>query len=255
MKTVFITGAASGIGLMTAKLFAKKGYFVGLYDINNDVIETQLASGEFPNACGCYCDVSNAESVQEALKHFTKHTEGKINILINNAGVLTSGFFEEIQAKQHESMIDVNIKGVTTVAQLAYPYLKATPNSLLVNTCSASSIHGIPYLAVYSASKFYVDGLSEALSIEWQTDDIRVISIKPPVIDTAMGASLHPNLTKNMPIEFSSEDVAQFIFNTINGNKTSYIIDFKTKAWVFINRFLSAGARMKLVKYLCNFEK
>ena len=187
MKTVFITGAASGIGLITAKLFAKQGYFVGLYDINKEEINTLLKSDQFPNVCGCFCDVTDVDSIKEALEHFSHHTDGKFDVLINNAGVLSSGLFEELALQQHELMIDINVKGFTNVAQIAHQYLKGTENSAMINLCSASSIYGIPYLGVYSATKHYVSGLSEALSIEWEVDDIRVISIKPPILNNRMG--------------------------------------------------------------------
>ena len=77
MKTVFITGAAAGIGLAIAQRFAAEGWFVGIYDVNSGAIEQLLQSGEFSNACGGYCDVSNYDSVNKALQHFGEHEQTK----------------------------------------------------------------------------------------------------------------------------------------------------------------------------------
>jgi NAD(P)-dependent dehydrogenase (short-subunit alcohol dehydrogenase family) len=85
MKTVLITGAAHGIGLATARHFAGKGWFVGLYDINSDALDGLLASGTFPQACGSYCDVTRRDSIEEALDHFARHTNGRLDVLVNNA--------------------------------------------------------------------------------------------------------------------------------------------------------------------------
>ncbi|PCH94691.1 MAG: short-chain dehydrogenase [Gammaproteobacteria bacterium] len=254
MKSVFITGAASGIGLMTAKLFSQAGYFVGLFDINEEGIESLLNSQDFPNACGCFCDVTNIQSITAAFKYFTEHTEGKLNVLINNAGVLSSGLFKELSTEHHALMIDINVKGLTNVAHIAHQYLSATQNSVMINLCSASSIHGIPYLGVYSATKHYVNGLSEALSIEWEADDIRVICIKPPVLNNRMGASIHPSLTKRMTVELDSEDVAKQIIKAVDGKKSSYLLTFKANVWAFTNRFLSQKFRRGFVKYLSSFN-
>ncbi len=95
MKTMFITGAAHGIGLATARHFAAQGWFVGLYDINTAELDRLVASGEFPNACSQYCDVTRRESIEQAFAQFAKHTEERLDLLVNNAGVLTSGCFEE----------------------------------------------------------------------------------------------------------------------------------------------------------------
>jgi len=254
MKSVFITGAASGIGLITAKLFSQAGYFVGLYDINESGIKKLLDSQDFPNACGCFCDVTDSESIKSAFEHFTQYTDGKINILINNAGVLSSGLFKELTPESHSLMIDINIKGFTNVAQIAHPYLKETANSVMINLCSASSLYGIPYLGVYSATKHYVNGLSEALSIEWEVDDIRVVSIKPPVLNNKMGANVHPNLTKKMTVDMDSKDVAKQILSAVDCSKSSYLLGFQSKTWAFVNRFLSPKATRGLVKYLCDFK-
>ena len=94
MKTVFITGAAHGIGLATARRFAAQGWFVGLYDINREGLAELLDSAEFDNACGQYCDVTDRASIEEALAHFAGRAGGRLDLLVNNAGILSSGRFE-----------------------------------------------------------------------------------------------------------------------------------------------------------------
>lgn len=250
MRSVLITGAAQGIGLATARRFAAQGWFVGLYDINAGALESLLASGEFPDACGCACDVTRRESIAAALEHFAGHSGGRLDLLVNNAGVLSSGKFEEIDPQAHELMIEVNIKGLTNVAQLAFPLLRQTPGSCLVNLCSASSIHGIPMLAVYSASKYYVNGLTEALHIEWAPYDIRVTSVKPPVINTAMGHQLHPSLTAKMGVNMEADEVAQAIQAAAEGRGVGHVLGRSTRLWSWLDKLLPESGRLRLVRYL-----
>lgn len=250
MKTVFITGAASGIGLATAQHFASKGYFVGLYDISREPLEALLGSGDFPNACGNYCDVTDADSIASALTHFSSHCQGRMDVLVNNAGVLTSGHFEEISTRAHDLMIDVNIRGLTQVAHAAFPLLKETAGSTLVNLCSVSSLHGMPLLAVYSATKFYVNGLTEALNLEWAEHDIRVTSVKPPAVNTAMGHKLEPSLTRKMSIDMEPKQIAEAIIKAAEGTRTSYVLGTTSKLWDFAQRLLPESGRRALVRYM-----
>lgn len=250
MKTVFITGAAHGIGLATAKRFAAQGWQVGLYDINREGLESLLSSGQFPNACGCYCDVTDRVSVDAALDHFAGNTGGRLDVLVNNAGVLASGPFEEIDPAADDLMIDVNVRGLTQVARAAFPLLKATPGATLVNLCSVSSIHGIPLLAVYSASKFYVNGFTEALHIEWARHDIRVTSVKPPVVNTAMGHKLHPKLTDKMGMDMEPEHVAEAIQLAVEGKRMGYVLGTSARLWSWLDRLLPEPGRRALVRYL-----
>jgi NAD(P)-dependent dehydrogenase (short-subunit alcohol dehydrogenase family) len=250
MKTVFITGAAHGIGLATARRFASQGWFVGLYDINRESLEALLASGEFSDACGQYCDVTSRTSIEEALAHFASHTDGRLDLLVNNAGVLTSGRFEEIDPGAHDLMVDVNIRGLTHVAQAAFPLLKQTPGATLVNLCSVSSVHGLPLLAVYSASKFYVDGLTEALHVEWARYGIRVTSVKPPLVNTAMGHSVRPELMTKFSVDMQPEHVAEAIQLAAEGKRIGYILGSSAKLWGWLDKFLPESGRRSLVRYL-----
>ncbi len=250
MKTLFITGAAHGIGLATARRFAAQGWYVGLYDINRDGLQALLDSGEFPHVCGQRCDVTDRQSIAAALKHFSDHTDGRLNVLVNNAGLLSSGPFESIDAGAHENIIDVNVKGLTNVAQAAFPLLRDTPGAALVNLCSVSSIHGIPLLAVYSASKFYVNGLTEALHIEWARHDIRVTSVKPPVVNTAMGHQLDPSLTGKMAMDMEPDHVAEAIQMAVEGKRIGYVLGTSARLWSWLDRFLPESGRRSLVRYL-----
>lgn len=253
MKTIMITGAAQGIGLATARRFAAQGWFVGLYDLNQEALQQLLASGEFPHACGDACDVTDRHSIEQAVAHFSAASGGRMDVLVNNAGVLSSGKFAELDATAHQRMIDVNVRGLTDVAQLAFPLLRDTPGSILINLCSASSIHGVPLLAVYGATKFYVNGLTEALHIEWAEHDIRVTAIKPPVIDTAMGQQLNPQLTSKMAIGLQAEDVAAAIEKATGSRRSSHVLGFATAVWAVIDRLLPGRARHAVARYLTGY--
>ena len=250
MKTIFITGAAHGIGLATAMRFADQGWFVGLYDINEQALQILLQSGNFPRACGQVCDVTNAASVEAALAHFAAHTEGRMHVLVNNAGVLSAGKFEEIPPEQHERIIAVNVGGLTRVAQAAFPLLQQTPGSTLVNLCSVSSVHGIPALAVYSASKFYVNGLTEALHIEWAKYGIRVTSVKPPLVNTAMGHAVDALQVGRFRVDMQPEHVAEAIELAISGKRIGYLLGTSSKVWGWLDKLLPEAGRRALTRYL-----
>lgn len=252
MKTVFITGAAHGIGLATAMRFASQGWFVGLYDINEAALQTLLQSSQFPHACGQVCDVTSSASVEAALAHFASHTEGRLDVLVNNAGVLSSGRFEDILAQAHEQMIAVNVGGLTRVAHAAFELLRQTPGSTLVNLCSVSSVHGVPLLAVYSATKFYVNGLTEALHIEWAKHGIRVTAVKPPLVNTAMGHAVGDNLSGKFRVDMQPEHVAEAIELAISGNRVGYLLGSSSKLWGWLDKFLPEGGRRALTRYLTN---
>jgi len=252
-KTVFVTGAASGIGLATAGYFAARGWFVGLYDIHEEGVRKHLQTPEFRNACGGVCDVTRRESISAALEDFSERTKGRLDVLVNNAGVLWGGGFESVDPEHHHAMIDINAKGLTDVAQLAFPLLKQTGNSALVNLCSAGSIYGAPYGAVYSASKFYVRGLSEALNIEWERYGIHVTSVKPPYVQTPMLDKIPDEMKRRWEVKLAPEDVAEVVYRAAHGNRVSHIVTGKARTLSLLVNVLPERVGRRLVKYVFNF--
>ena len=187
-RSVFITGAAAGIGRATALTFARNGYTVGGYDI--DEVGLKSLAGEIEALGGTavtgHLDVTDPDEMARRLGEFTATTGGRLNVMINNAGILRTGRFEDIDISAQLTEIDINTKGVVNGLHAAFPYLRATPNPVVVNLASASAIYGQAELATYSATKFFVRGITEALDIEWSTYDIRVIAIWPLYVQTAM---------------------------------------------------------------------
>lgn len=185
-KAIFITGGASGIGLATAKLFASRGWLVGLGDIDEGGL-ARAAEVIGAGQCSAHpMDVRERDQWSAALAAFAERSGGRLDVLFNNAGIARGGPFEAVPPEDAELLVDINFKGVVNGAYAALPYLKATPGSCLLNTCSAAGLYGSPRLAVYSATKFAVRGLSEALDIEWRPHGVRVRSIMPSFIDTPL---------------------------------------------------------------------
>ena len=211
--TVFISGAAAGIGRATALLFARRGYRVGAYDV--DLAGLASLREEITGAGGevsiGQLDVTEAADWAQQLEAFTG-TSRRLDILINNAGVLSSGRFEEIGLAAQRRIVDVNVYGVMAGLHTAFPYLRGTRGSQVVNLCSASAIYGQPELATYSATKFAVRGLTEALELEWRRYGIRVIAMWPLFVQTAMVDGVETGSTRSLGVHLNAEDVAESIF-------------------------------------------
>lgn len=183
-KSIFITGAASGIGAETARHFARRGWFCGLYDVNAEGL-AQIADEIGPKNCHtATLDVRNRDDWASAVNGFSEATEGAMNVLFNNAGVGRHGWFEDVSGDDNDWVIDVNVKGVVNGVQACLPLLSVTRGARIVNTASTAGIVGSPQLAVYSATKFAVRGLTEALDAEFRDMDVRVTSLMPWFIDT-----------------------------------------------------------------------
>jgi NAD(P)-dependent dehydrogenase (short-subunit alcohol dehydrogenase family) len=211
--TVFISGAAAGIGRATAVLFAQRGYRVGAYDVDLAGLaslrdEISIRGGDI--AIG-QLDVSSAEDWTQQLEAFTGPSR-RLDVLVNNAGVLSHGRFEEIGLQTQRRIVDVNVYGTMAGLHTAFPYLRDTRGAQVVNLCSASAIYGQPELATYSASKFAVRGLTEALELEWRRYGIRVIAMWPLFVQTPMVDGVQTNATRRLGVHLSAEDVAKSIY-------------------------------------------
>lgn len=183
-KAIFITGAASGMGLETARLFAKQGWFIGGADVNDAGLARLEAELGAENCLVQRLDVTDREAYRAALDAFAAATDGTLDVLYNNAGIGRGGPFADQPWQDVLDVVQVNLVGVLTGIHLAIPLLKATPGSLCFTTSSSSATYGMPMIAVYSATKHAVKGLTEALAIELKPFGVRVADVLPALIDT-----------------------------------------------------------------------
>ncbi len=232
--SIFITGGGSGIGRAVALHFAARGWFIGLGDINEAGMAQTAALLPAGQSSSHVLDVRNRAAWDDALGAFAAAAGGRIDVVHNNAGVAYGGPFESNLQSEIDLLIDVNFRGVVYGAQAAYPFLKASaPASCLLNTCSASALYGTGGFAVYSATKFAVRAMTEALDTEWQGDGIRVVDIMPSFIDTPLlqgPASANTNVSKRdrvveAGLEFTPvEQVAQAAWDAVHGAKMHSLV-------------------------------
>ena len=220
-KAVFITGAAAGIGRATALTFARRGYTIGGYDIDESGL-TSLAEeiGSLGGrAITGHLDVTDPDETAQRVGQFAKAAGDRLDVMINNAGILRAGRFEDIDISTQLEEIDINTKGVVNGLYAAFPHLRSTPNSIVVNLASASAIYGQAELATYSATKFFVRGITEALDIEWSGYGIRVIAMWPLYVKTAMTEDIKTGTTESLGINLTAQDVADAIIAAVEPNR------------------------------------
>ncbi|KFX68064.1 short-chain dehydrogenase [Pseudomonas taeanensis MS-3] len=212
MSNILISGAASGIGAATARLFHARGWQVGLLDIEPAGL-AELAS-ELGGAWHAQLDVVDAVAVQTALAAFCALHGGQLRLLFNCAGVLQCGYFEEIELAEHARIMQINVLGLLNMTHAAFPYLQATADAQVINMGSASGLYGVPHLASYSASKFAVRGLTEALDLEWARYGIRVGDLMPPFVSTPMlvNQRFEAPVMRRMGVKLKAEDIAAAVW-------------------------------------------
>jgi NADP-dependent 3-hydroxy acid dehydrogenase YdfG len=246
IKTVFITGAAAGIGRAAALTFARNGYTVGGYDLDEVGLKSLAAEIETQGgrAVTGHLDVTDPDEMAQRLGEFAEAAGGRLNVMINNAGILRAGRFEDIALSAQLKEIDINTKGVVNGLHAAFPYLRATPNPVVVNLASASAIYGQPELATYSATKFFVRGITEALDIEWNRYGIRVIAIWPLYVKTAMTENVRTGTTESLGIRLTAQDVADAIVAAVEPSllrrvihQVHFPVGSQTKASALTARF------------------
>lgn len=197
-KSIFITGGASGMGRETAKLFAGKGWFVGAFDVNEEGLTSLEAELGADNCLVRRLDVTDREDYRAALAAFGAATGGKMDILYNNAGIGRGGMFADQPFEDVLAVVQVNLVGVLIGIHEGVGLLKATPGSMCFTTSSSSATYGMPGIAVYSATKHAVKGLTEALAIEFKAYGIKVADVLPGLIDTPI---LPPGTAAGAPKE------------------------------------------------------
>ncbi len=225
-KSIFITGAASGMGRETARLFRQKGWFIGAYDVNVDglhALEGELGADNCVVRC---LDVTDKADYERALAEFGSATGGKMDILYNNAGIGVGGYFDEIPFEDILRVVQVNFIGVLIGIHSAVGLLKATAGSLCFTTSSSSATYGMPGIAVYSATKHAVKGLTEALSIEFHRYGVRAADVLPGLIDTAI---LPPGTAERAPKEgmfrlIPPMEVAKVVWEAYHSEKLHWYV-------------------------------
>jgi NAD(P)-dependent dehydrogenase (short-subunit alcohol dehydrogenase family) len=207
-EVVLITGASSGFGRSIARYLAGKGYRVfgtsrrASFDATKSGNSPGSDSGDysgmkrgnqaggkdFPDFSMIPMDVTDAASVAAGVDHVLA-TAGRIDVAINNAGFTLSGAVEEVSIKEVTAQLDTNVFGIWRVCQAVLPNMREQGGGGIINIGSLGGQIGLPFQSAYSASKFALEGLTEALRVEVRPFGIRVVLIAP--------GDFHTNFMKN----------------------------------------------------------
>lgn len=225
-KSIFITGAASGMGRETARLFHQKGWFVGGYDVNADGLASLEGELGAANCIVRRLDVTDRADYRAALAEFGAETGGKLDLLYNNAGIGRGGPFADQPFEDIMAVVQVNFVGVLIGIHEGIGLLKATPGSLCFTTSSSSATFGMAGIAVYSATKHAVKGLTEALSVEFKAYGVRAADVLPGLIDTPI---LPPGAAAGAPKEgmfraIPPMEVAKVVWEAYHSDKLHWYV-------------------------------
>lgn len=223
-QNIFITGAASGIGAATARLFAGLGWQVGLADRDAEALKG-LASELGAEAQVFPLDVLDHEALKSALTTFSG-PEGTLAALFNSAGILDMRPFAETPLERHYAMLDINVKGVIASTLSALPFLKAHGDARVITMSSAAANYGVPDLATYSASKCAVRGLTEAINIELEKDgvwacDIAVGYVQTPMLSEAESTAKSVEI---VGVHVTPEMVAETVKQAVSGRQLHWFV-------------------------------
>ncbi|GLQ23205.1 short-chain dehydrogenase [Algimonas ampicilliniresistens] len=227
-KSVFITGSARGIGQGLAIAFAKSGCKVIGCDLRAD---TQVVTKERVEAEGGTYNIIEADlsKVEEAVVATEEAMAIGFDILINNAGIATSGEYDAVPFERWRKTIDLNVTGLMAVTHTALPHLREREAAHIINMSSIAGVIGSPGMAAYTASKHAVRGFTRCLEYDLDGTTIGVTSIHPSMVRTRMIDGVARSKT-TPAVEI--EDVVSAILKAISRNQSQVFIPKSTR-WAF----------------------
>ncbi|WBV56662.1 SDR family oxidoreductase [Chryseobacterium daecheongense] len=212
-KTIFITGASSGLGKATAQLFQSQGWNV-IATMRNPENETELTALENVSVIGL--DVTNKEQLESTIAKVLSETE--IHVVVNNAGYGLVGPLEAFTDEQIKKQIETNLMGVIRITKTFTPYFRERKEGVLINITSSFGLMGFPTCSIYSATKFAVDGFSESMGYELAQFGVQVKVVAPGGIQTDFAGrsldgaqhSAYRQLTEKVQEGYSPDQVSNY---------------------------------------------
>jgi dehydrogenase/reductase SDR family member 7B len=244
-KVVIITGASSGIGKALAFAFGQEGAKIVITGRNQeplfDVSEALINQGidNLPIVSDVSIEADNIDVINKTIKKY-----GKIDVLINNAGISMRSMFEDCDVDVIKKVMDINFYGTVYATKYALPHIKATKGSI-VGVSSIAGYRGLPVRTGYSASKFAMNGFLEALRTELLHTGVHVLTACPGFtasnIRVASLGSDGNSKGESMRDEgnmMSSEEVAQHILKAVKNRDRDMVLTLQGKMVVFLNKWL-----------------
>jgi NADP-dependent 3-hydroxy acid dehydrogenase YdfG len=217
-KVALVTGASRGIGAAVARALDSQGVRLGLASRSGDDLGIE-------GTVAAPCDVRKPDDL-ESLATATAERFGGIDILVANAGVGAYGPFLELPPDQLEEMIDVNVKGTLNAVRATLPFLLRSDGADIVTLASEAGRRGLPFEAVYCASKFAQVGFTRALDHELREQGVRCTNVCPGGVatDFAMGRGRTPKMPELKGM-MSSEDVAEVVLFVLTRPRNHRILE------------------------------
>lgn len=230
MKTIFITGGSTGIGWALAKRYAQAGYAVGICARDPNKLIPDFKN-HYPAISFYEADVTDKENLQTAVTNFVAANEGRLDIMLANAGRSTGSKQQLPDFTTVENIIEINLRGVTNAFAIATDiFLKQSGlrKGHLAAIGSVAGFVGLPGAAAYSASKAAVLTLCESLAIDLPRYGIDVTAIAPGFIDTP----LTQQNDHKMPFIMSADKAATLIKNAIDKRKALYVFPIRMRLFI-----------------------
>ncbi|AKJ50233.1 oxidoreductase [Staphylococcus aureus] len=213
-KIAVVTGAGSGIGEAIATLLHEEGAKVVLAGRNKDKLQNVANQLAQDSVKVVPTDVTKKEEVDELIK-IAQQTFGGLDIVINSAGQMLSSKITDYQVDEWDSMIDVNIKGTLYTAQAALPTMLEQSSGHLINIASISGFEVTKSSTIYSATKAAVHTITQGLEKELAKTGVKVTSISPGMVDTAITAAYNPTGRKKL----EPQDIAEAVLYALTQPK------------------------------------
>ena len=244
-RVALVTGASSGIGRAAAELFAKQGYTVYAAARSMD----KLKEIESDTVRPVSLDVTDDESMTTCVKQVLD-AEGRIDVLVNNAGYGSYGALEDVPMEEARRQIDVNLFGLARMTQLVLPSMRKAHYGKIINITSMAGRVWSPYGSWYHASKFAVEGLSASMRLELQPFGIDVILIEPGAIDTPWAEIAALHLRETSQNGAYAEDAGRAAARIAKTYASSYVTKPEVIAKCIVK---AAAARRPRTRYLLGY--